>query len=497
MVQPINYTLDVRSPFEQSLQGFTLGQRARMAESEESRRAAAFPVDMAAKQQAMQIAGAQEQRRAEAFPLEQQQRQMQVSSAQEAQARAEAMRDDLTALANNPAATAQDYTRLMMQYPEVAREIRSGFETMNEPRQMAVKRDLAQVYAAIDAGAVDVAKDILTERITAARNSGDEEGAVQAEVMLRTLEADPRAAKTTVGIALKALGGSEFDSLITGANANVQSSETIGGVASVITLRDGTQQIRDTRTNEILQGDAAQALLTEARQVEAQSRMQREAAATTGRLQTTAELAATAEGAKTAGKAGIEIGRQTFERLGPIRSNIANLDRAIELVEVEGANTGAIQRLFPNWRASTIELENLRNQLGLDVIGSVTFGALSEGELNLALNTALPTNLSEPQLADWLRRKKSSQEKLASYLEMQAQFLSKPGQTLDMWIEFTRSGEKDPNAWLAKRGGQQASAPQNDDLNFARAMQAKRQRGEPFTEEERSRLNALAGRGGQ
>jgi lysophospholipase L1-like esterase len=54
----------------------------------------------------------------------------------------------------------------------------------------------------------------------------------------------------------------------------------------------------------------------------------------------------------------------------------------------------------------------MRSRLGLDVVGAVTFGALSEGELNLALDVALPTDLSPPDLKKWVLNKKAAQEKV-------------------------------------------------------------------------------------
>jgi hypothetical protein len=163
-------------------------------------------------------------------------------------------------------------------------------------------------------------------------------------------------------------------------------------------------------------------------------------------------------------------------------------------------------RSLPNWNASTIELENLRNQLGLDVVGSVTFGALSESELELALDTALPTNLGEDALADWLRRKVSAQEKLVDNLTMQAQFLSVPGRTLDQWIEFTQSGGSTPadmRGWMREnpvgRRREQPATPAAEpsrvdaDRQFIADMQAKITRNEPLTPEEIARLNRIAG----
>ena len=50
-------------------------------------------------------------------------------------------------------------------------------------------------------------------------------------------------------------------------------------------------------------------------------------------------------------------------------------------------------------QATAQMIETARQRLGLDVIGSITFGALSEGELKLALDTGLPSaNLSNEEL---------------------------------------------------------------------------------------------------
>ncbi len=75
------------------------------------------------------------------------------------------------------------------------------------------------------------------------------------------------------------------------------------------------------------------------------------------------------------------------------------------------------------------------NQLGLDVIGSVTFGALSEGEMKLAMETAVPRNLDGPQLKEWLVQKRAAQEKAAKARRAAAIYLGTPGNTLKGWLE--------------------------------------------------------------
>lgn len=115
-----------------------------------------------------------------------------------------------------------------------------------------------------------------------------------------------------------------------------------------------------------------------------------------------------------------------FERIGKIGTNINNLDRAIAAVEA-GAGTGAIERRFPSIRAASVELDQIQGELALDVIGAVTFGALSEGELDLAKQIALPAGLEGPQLIQHLRDRKSAQEKLRNYFQEQINFLDQGG----------------------------------------------------------------------
>lgn len=115
-----------------------------------------------------------------------------------------------------------------------------------------------------------------------------------------------------------------------------------------------------------------------------------------------------------------------FERLVKIDTGIRNIDKAVAALE-SGAGVGAIESLLPSFRAASITLDNIQKSMALDVIGAVTFGALSKGELDLAKEVALPTGLDTPQLIEHLRRKKSAQLKLRKYFNDQIQFLDQGG----------------------------------------------------------------------
>ena len=78
----------------------------------------------------------------------------------------------------------------------------------------------------------------------------------------------------------------------------------------------------------------------------------------------------------------------------------------------------------------------MQKKLGLDVIAGTTFGALSEGEREFALSTALPKTLKGPDPKDWLIEKRRTQEKLISQLSEAATFLGTAGNTIADFIEL-------------------------------------------------------------
>jgi hypothetical protein len=141
------------------------------------------------------------------------------------------------------------------------------------------------------------------------------------------------------------------------------------------------------------------------------------------------------------GKDAAQASSKAVTTLQGIRSNNATLRQVVDEVR-GGAETGPLADKLPSFRAATVRLNQLKNKLGLDVVGAVTFGALSEGELKLALNTALPTNLQGPELIKWAEDKIAAQEKLATYLEDQAIFLGNSGNTRADWIKQQRDQAK-------------------------------------------------------
>ena len=220
-------------------------------------------------------------------------------------------------------------------------------------------------------------------------------------------------------------GGTDEDA------AEVQASSILDGGVVVTVMKDGTTKVIDA-DGKALEGDARKEAITKAedRGIEIQS----------GRA-----------GGRRAATVAVNTSLSAFDQVGKSRSNIANLEEAKRLVQEEGANTGVIANRLPNWKDSTIALGTVKNELGLDVVGSVTFGALSQGELTLALNTALPTNLSEDKLVDWIDRKITAQRKLQDYLYGQAIYLADGDKTIGDWLRKQRDEKEERDRIEAER----------------------------------------------
>lgn len=151
-----------------------------------------------------------------------------------------------------------------------------------------------------------------------------------------------------------------------------------------------------------------------------------------------AEAAAERERAEGQARQSVALSGEFFENTQAARSSLTAINDAIAALD-EGAQSGpVINRFTPTIKDSTLRLRNAGNRLGLDVISSVTFGALSEAEMDIAMQTAMP-NLPPKELRKWLVDRREAQQKLAQELEDAALFMSRGG-TLDEFIERSRGG---------------------------------------------------------
>lgn len=150
-----------------------------------------------------------------------------------------------------------------------------------------------------------------------------------------------------------------------------------------------------------------------------------------------------------------------IDKISKIDLGLSNIDAAIKAVN-DGAGTGAIEKMFPSITAASVALDNIQGKMALDVIGAVTFGALSQGELDLARNVALPTGLDGPELIKHLQDKKVAQQKLRNYYNEQIQFLDQGGTVAGFMRQKERGSREQANKQQAPEGALQALSDNPD-----------------------------------
>jgi len=181
MVAPIDYSLDIKSPFEAAVQGYGIG--ANMAQMQAQREATM------AQRDAMQAKADAE--RAEAL--------------RQAEAR-----DATKALFSNPNPTAQDFVRVASMLPEKeAASMRANWDLMNKDKQENTLKFSGQVLSAFNSGSPQVGVQLLKDRAEAERNAGQEDQAKAYDTWAQIAEANPQAAMKSMGIMVAQVPGGD------------------------------------------------------------------------------------------------------------------------------------------------------------------------------------------------------------------------------------------------------------------------------------------------
>lgn len=161
-MDPINYTIDVQSPFASALQGYQAGVAIREDRLKAQQQQAAL-------QQQMQ------------------------------------MRQDLASLAANP--TPQAIVRASLLYPQLSEQFKRTSDMLSAEQQKNQVNAAIPAYAAVLNGKSDVAASTLRETATALQNSGQQQEAAQTRAVADLIEQHPEFAKMTMGLRLSSLMG--------------------------------------------------------------------------------------------------------------------------------------------------------------------------------------------------------------------------------------------------------------------------------------------------
>lgn len=204
----------------------------------------------------------------------------------------------------------------------------------------------------------------------------------------------------------------------------VKSSDILPDGTTIQVMGDGSTRVTDP-AGKVLTGEARSKAITDAQEYGVDIQQRRAQARGVGTM--------------TSKKAD-----ELYTQIDKMRGNSDNLQSLIAEVKA-GASSGPLINRLPTLTSATMRLENIKNRLGLDVVGSVTFGALSAKELELAQQTAVP-DLPPKELVKWAEDKIAANEKLANYLSEQAAFLEQPGNTRGMWDDRVKQRKKEREA---------------------------------------------------
>jgi len=205
-----------------------------------------------------------------------------------------------------------------------------------------------------------------------------------------------------------------FKNSLTG-NVNVQSVSDLPDQSGVLVkMKDGSVVVKTSGGQE-LTGEAAMEFVRKSQSNYAELQKGIYQSRETGKLTAQVDLIGDVEFQKKNAVLKSDMIKLSGETRAKIKQNLANYQIALDALDAgEGgiALTGRLAQFVPNITAAAQSIETAKSKLGLDIIGSVTFGALSEGELKLAMDTALPSDqLSPTELRKWITDRMNAQRK--------------------------------------------------------------------------------------
>lgn len=291
------------------------------------------------------------------------------------------------------------------------------FSEQEKVHSASVAEISRQIIPSLKSGNVDVVVQQLQERLEKKRAAGVDTQNTEAAIELAQTNPTELLRRSEIAV--------DVDERVNKKTGQASAKTEILESGATIQALPSGEVIVKNKQGENVTGDARLDVLEEARaaKIKAQQARADITVSTARRVKDVEKATATAD--------------KAFGMVDKLRENIANLEQVTPLIG-EGADTGPISQLFPSVKAATVKLEQLQKRLSLDVVGAVTFGALSKGELDLAKAVALPLGLKGDDLIEWTNDTIAAKKKLANYFEGQAIFLG-DGKSQSDWLKFKRA----------------------------------------------------------
>ena len=344
-MEPINYSVDVQTPFQAALQGYQAG--------------AAIRNDQQVQQQ-------------QQTALQQQQQQAKV----------------LQALVSNPNPTAKDYADAALLVPGMKDNLKQAWEARSAEQQQGDLAHISQVFGALQGGDSAVAATLLDQRAQALRNVGNEADAKNAETMAGVVRAHPEFAKSMIGMKLAAIPGGDkvitsastlgtMPATVRKANADATAAEVTAGNAQTAADLENQTKEQGIKTAEAQRQIAA--LNVQISQANSETERGR---LTLERDKWTAELAKLQQTQTQAGQDSIDALTQGLQTIKSIEEHPGLKSNALGLGGV-GSVSGKLSGLIPGTDRKDLEglVDTLKSQQFLAGIKQmVGMGTLSNAE---------------------------------------------------------------------------------------------------------------------
>jgi hypothetical protein len=135
-----------------------------------------------------------------------------------------------------------------------------------------------------------------------------------------------------------------------------------------------------------------------------------------------------AEGAAT-GKDIVDYKGKLFDSINSGARTLNKYNFAIDQID-KGAESGPVMKLLPNLKEQTILVDVIRKEIGMEILGSGALGVNpTDKDVTLAMDSAIPENLSPKALKAELQRRASVLQDLNAAQEEYYRLIDKEGMT--------------------------------------------------------------------
>lgn len=407
MVSPIDYTIDVISPFQSAMQGWQAGTNDKIARADEDRRQKLFQQQQdAQKQQALQQ---------------------------------QLMNEDLYNFSIIPNKTYDDYSNIITKYPSLHEPIQKAWEMKSEGDRQAMLGTSSQVYAALKNNNPAVAGEILDNQIKAYENSGYKQEAFNLKGMRAQLDKDPNLVMDRLGMLMRAVVPEQFKNISESLNSlEMQPYEIAESQAKTGLVKAQTQGqvIENTYKPQQLQGSIDQTQSQIAVNYATIENMAERLGLDKDKLATETELKLqelNPSNIKLSDGAQKIVNDTMISSVASEQAANQQLDLA-NRIESAGGGFGAFSR-FGEWikgqtgnQSAMTELRNeytrVRNSQAMKMLPP---GPATDKDIELAMKGLPPETADSKTIASFLRGMAKMNQRDAAYQQMQAEWVNQVG----------------------------------------------------------------------